>query len=252
MASQQVERLAESHRVLQVRLRAGVNRNVVTLLRDLFDTANADRTWPAIRASLAATARQQHSVSAALANTYYAQARAQADVPGSYVPVTPADLAEELLRVVLDATGIAAFKKAIRLGKSREEALQLAGVSLSGAIARLVLSGGRDAILRNVREDSRAVGWARITDKDPCAWCSMLAGRGPVYRTKGTASFPAHDHCACQAAVAFSRDEAWLQHSKDLYEQWQQATKGYSGADARRAWRRHWDSRDSGLPSLAN
>lgn len=243
MASPQAERLAEQHRVQQVTLRAGVSRDVVALLRDLFDTANADRTWPAIQSMLAAMARQQHSTSATLANAYYEQARVQAGAPDFYLPVTPASLAEELLKVVLDATGIAAFKRAISLGKSPEEALRIVSVTLSGSVSRMVLSGGRDAILGNVIEDRQAVGWARLTDADPCAFCGMLASRGPVYRSKQTAKFQAHDHCACMPVAAWSRDEAWLEHSRDLYEQWQKVTAGHSGADARRAWRRHWDNR---------
>lgn len=243
MASPQAERLAERHRVQQATLRAGVSRDVVSLLRDLFDTANADRTWPAIRTMLATLTQQQHGTSAQLANAYYGQARTEAHVGGFHIPITPADLAEELLRVVLDSTGIAAFKRAIALGRTPEEALQIAGVTLSGSISRLVLGGGRDAILGNIREDRQAVGWARLTDKDPCAWCSMLASRGPVFRSKKTAGFQAHDHCACMPIVAWSRDEAWLQHSRDLYEQWQKVTAGHSGADARKEWRRYWDNR---------
>lgn len=243
MASPQAERLAEQHRVQQVTLRAGVSRDVARMLRDLFDTQNADRTWPAIRAMLAALAQQQHSTSAQLANAYYGRARDVAEADGFFLPITPAALAEELLKVVLDATGIAAFKRAISLGKTPEEALQIAGVTLSGSISRLILGGGRDAILGNVRQDRQAVGWARLTDKDPCAFCGMLSSRGPVYRSKQTASFQAHDHCACMPVPAWNRDEAWLQHSRDLYEQWQNATAGHSGADARRAWRRHWDNR---------
>jgi hypothetical protein len=243
MASQQAERLAEQHRVQQVTLRAGVSRDVIAVLRDLFDVENADRTWPALRSMLAAMTRQQHATSATIANTYYDQARTEAGASGFYLPVTPADLLEELLQVVLDATGVAAFKRAIALGKTPEEALQIAGVTLSGSISRLVLSGGRDQILGNVRQDRQAVGWARLTDKDPCAFCSMLSSRGPVYRSKQTAGFQAHDHCACMPVPAWNRDEAWLQHSRDLYEQWQKATAGHSGADARRAWRRHWDNR---------
>jgi hypothetical protein len=246
MASPQAERLAEQHRVQQVALRAGVSRDVVALLRDLFDAQNADRTWPAIRSMLAAMAVQQQATSATLATTYYGQARAEADAGGVFIPVTPAALAEELLRVVLDATGIAAFKRAIGLGRTPAEALQIAGVTLSGSVSRLVLSGGRDAILGNVRADRQAVGWARLTDRDPCAFCSMLASRGPVYRSKETAKFAAHDHCACMPVPAWSRDEAWLQHSRDLYEKWQKATEGLSGADARRQWRRYWDNREGG------
>lgn len=243
MASPQAERLAEQHRVQQVTLRAGVANDVIALLRDLFDVGNADRTWPAIRSMLSAIARQQNATSATLANTYYGQARSEAAVSGSFLPITPAALAEELLKVVLDATGIAAFKRAISLGKTPEEALQIAGVTLSGSVSRLVLSGGRDAIIGNVREDRQALGWARLTDAHPCAFCAMLASRGPVYRSKQTAKFEAHDHCACMPVAAWSRDEAWLQHSRDLSQQWQEITQGHSGADARRAWRRHWDNR---------
>jgi hypothetical protein len=244
MASPQAERLAERHRVQQVALRAGVSRDVLTLLRDLFDTENADRTWPAIQAMLAALARQQHATSAALATAYYEQARVEAEAPGFYLPVTPAALAEELLKVVLDSTGIAAFKRAISLGKTPEEALRVTGVMLAGSVSRLALNGGRDAILGNVREDRQAVGWARLTDRDPCAFCSMLSSRGPVYRSKRTAQFQAHDHCACMPVPAWNRDEAWLQHSRDLYAKWQEVTQGHSGANARREWRRYWDDRE--------
>lgn len=244
MASRQVEQLAEQHRRQQVALRAAASRDVVAVTRDLFDTADADRTWPALRSMLAAMVRQQNTVSAALADGYYRQAREQADPGGVFTPSTPVDLAEALLQAVLDSTGLAAFKRAIGLGRTPEEALRVAAVSLSGAISRLILNGGRDAILGNIGRDDQAVGWARITDKDPCAWCSMLAGRGPVYRSKEKAGFPAHDHCSCMPAVAFSRDEAWLQNSRDLYERWQKVTEGRSGDDARREWRRYWDNRN--------
>lgn len=243
MASQQVEQLAGRHRRQQAALRAGVSRDLIALLTTYFDTGDADRTWPHLRQVLAAQIQQQNRTSAALADGYYGQARTAAGVGGFFIPATPADLAAELLNVVLDSTGLAVFKRAISLGKTPEEALKLAGVTLSGSGSRLVLNGGRDQIIRNVGRDEDAVGWARITDKDPCAFCAMLAGRGPVYKSRKSAEFPAHDHCACMPAVVFSRDEAWLQNSRDLADQWQKVTEGHSGADARREWRRHWDNR---------
>lgn len=248
MASPQAERLAEQHRRQQVALRAGLSREIIALLSALFDTANADRVWPQIRAALAALIQQRHRTSAVLAGAYYGQARAEAGVSSSFIPITPADLAAELLNVALDATGIAVFKRAVLLGRTPEEALRTAGVTLSGAGSRLALNGGRDAIRGNVDADERAVGWARLTDAHPCAFCAMLASRGPVYRSRQTAEFHAHDHCACMPAPAWSRDEAWLAHSRDLYDQWQNVTAGLSGADARKAWRRHWDTSNASAP----
>jgi hypothetical protein len=110
----------------------------------------------------------------------------------------------------------------------------------------------------SVLEDEEALGWARISDGDPCSWCAMLVSRGAVYKSGATAGDVRyggtryHDHDGCQAVPVFSYDSPYEQAAEELYEQWRRITEGTSGAEARRVWRRYWDSRNTEeAPSLA-
>lgn len=106
-------------------------------------------------------------------------------------------------------------------------------------------------------------GWARVpTGRETCGFCWMLASRGPVYRSSGTAgargtqqsvvmktadgSFGKadmnqwHPNCDCKVVPVFRLDE-W--DGKDKYEAakklWEDEIKGrYSGRDALNAFRR--------------
>jgi hypothetical protein len=142
-----------------------------------------------------------------------------------------------------DSTGVGAFLHAIKTGQTVERARNNAGVRLSGATSKLVLDVGRQTVQQAVLDDFEALGWARVTDAKPCAFCALLASRGPVYKSERTAAFQAHNHCACMPAAVFSHDEAWLGNAEELQQQWYQATQGHSGKAAIRAWRQYWDSK---------
>lgn len=235
--------LAERYRVQQATLRALVVRDVLKLWLRLFDPAKARNSWPALRLALTALVRDRASMSAALATRYYADSRALAGVPGRFNAVPSPLPAPQLIDGTADSTGVGAFLHAIKTGQPVERARTNAGVQLSGSTSKLVLDAGRQTVQQAVLDDFEALGWARVTDAKPCAWCAMLSGRGPVYKSEQTASFQAHDHCACMAAAVFSRDEAWLGNAEELQQQWDQATLGLSGKDALTAWRQHWEGR---------
>lgn len=90
---------------------------------------------------------------------------------------------------------------------------------LAGATQRYVHSAARRTITDNAfREDVR---WARHAQPDACAFCRMLATRGPDYRTKATASKVGasgrvrgsrasgddyHDDCGCVPVPVRSSD----------------------------------------------
>lgn len=64
---------------------------------------------------------------------------------------------------------------------------------------------------RSSRRRPRGVvlGWARVlAGETNCAFCAMLASRGPVYHSEGTASFDAHDGCDCGATLVV-KGERW-------------------------------------------
>lgn len=127
-------------------------------------------------------------------------------------------------------------------------------VEASGAAARQVRAGERQALLRTVAADSRMQGWIRVTDADPCAFCAMLASRGPVYkrntfsrsdpRFTGPGTAKVHDHCACSIEPVYSSDTEWPGVGKQMQELWNDHIRGkYSGRDALNAWRRLYEAR---------
>lgn len=59
----------------------------------------------------------------------------------------------------------------------------------------------RDTITSNTRRDPSARGWRRESGGG-CKFCTLLAGRGAIYRAE-TARFAAHPHCDCTAVPVF-------------------------------------------------
>ena len=78
--------------------------------------------------------------------------------------------------------------------------------ALLGVSDRLIKQAGRDTIAFNVDRDARA-SYARVPRGDTCAFCLMLASRGPVYGSKRSAGEgnKYHSDCDC-VAVPIYRD----------------------------------------------
>lgn len=157
------------------------------------------------------------------------------------IPELDTGKADRAAKVSLIVTGPVNQKAKIARGKSPEQANREALAEASGAASRHVLTGGRQSLLTLVEGDMQALGWARVTDGDPCAFCAMLASRGPVYRTEVSAGFQAHDHCACTAEPVYSRQAPWPGRGAEFRRLYRQATQGYSGRDAINAFRRAYE-----------
>ncbi len=228
---------------------AQVIRDILQLWLWMFDPRQARRSWPAVKTAVAELVHNRRFVAQHMAQQYYAQARTAAGAAGAFTAagVPPVDAA--VLSGTLDSTGPWTFLRGIQAGKPPQQALEGAGVRLAGAASRLVLQAERDVVIKAVRADPEAIGWARVTAANPCSFCAMLASRGFAYKTEQAAGFLAHDHCSCVAVAGFSEDDANLLYSKDLQQAWWRVTKGLSGADARRAWRRWWDANGKQIPA---
>ncbi|GAA2108141.1 Hint domain-containing protein [Streptomyces synnematoformans] len=199
--------LALAFRRRQALLVARMISRVVQAWRDLVDPARVDAAWPSLRALLEAEVRQTRLEAGRDARDAYLQARSDAGIPGTLILPDPPPLAETRLRGTLDVTGPVEFKRAVAAGKTSAQAVDAAAVRLAGSAQYLAAEGGRSVIRDAIDTDERATGWARVTDGDPCAWCAMLASRGPVYKSAGTAGrdqnarfegdgeFKYHDHC---------------------------------------------------------
>lgn len=88
------------------------------------------------------------------------------------------------------------------------------------------------------------IGWARIlTGAESCGFCSMLASRGPVYRSEQTASRIGgsqkafHDRCDCEC-VLVREDEDWVGQEafEELEKLWIAATLTTSGKASLKAF----------------
>lgn len=244
---------AQSFRRTQALLAAQMARQILRVWRDLMNPAKIDASWPAVRAALMPIVQQARTQSAALAGAAYMDARRTAGVPdGDFDPEGPLQLAIARLESSLDVTGPVEFKKAIAAGRSPQQAMDAAAVRMVGSTQYLALEGGRSVINKSVDADEMATGWSRVTDADPCAWCAMLASRGPVYKSAKTAGDPRqggnryHDACACQAWPAFTLDEPFIGVAEKLYDDWLRETRGSGGKHAVNAFRRWWEAEGRG------
>lgn len=109
---------------------------------------------------------------------------------------------------------------------------------LAGATQRYVTNAARDTITENA--DAEGVRWARHAQPDACAFCRLLATRGPDYLTKESASVVGasgrvrgsrkqgesyHDDCGCvpvpvRAGDAYTPPEyvaPWTQQYEEAY-----------------------------------
>lgn len=146
---------------------------------------------------------------------------------------------DRAVEISLNVTGPIGQKAKRARGKSVREARDISFVESSGAASRHVLTGGRQSLLTLLQDDPQVQRWVRVTDGDPCAFCAMLAGRGPVYLTEDSAGFRAHDHCACTAEAVYYNDAPWPGRAAEFRRLWDEHIKGrYSGKKALREWER--------------
>ena len=113
---------------------------------------------------------------------------------------------------------------------------------------------GRQAQIDAARHDRRALGYARRLVGDyNCAFCTMLAGRGPVYRSADAALIrhdgrgrnaqatgePFHDRCDCEVVPVFNRAD-W--QGRDQYLELSRLWDEHANSSLQ-DWRRYLDER---------
>lgn len=141
---------------------------------------------------------------------------------------------------------------------------------MSGAAAfQHVADGGRDLIDNVVRHDPVATGYIRVTKDQPCAFCLMLASRGPVYsddsfdksdpRFTGPGEHKVHNGCGCmlQPIYGSKSTKNWTDQARQAEDLWikgdgdpedKRPPTSYSGREAINAFARA--ARRQGLADL--
>jgi hypothetical protein len=217
--------LTRAHHAAQLAVRAGSIANLVKLWRivDPTDLRNTIDTFVEAAVLLAGSGFDE---SAGTAGRYYSLFRrveggARDNLPGRPGVRRPAPSyrADELR-----GASLAGIVGARRSGMSVDAASKRGFVRAAGALVKLVLAGGRQQIITNVRADRTALGWVRVTDGDPCAFCRMLAGRGAVYKTEAGADFVPHDGCGCSAEPVF-KGSTPPEQSAEYAREWSEAQR---------------------------
>lgn len=161
--------------------------------------ADLDRTYPGFAAEVAAVVAANRKVSSGLAAAYLRAFRVASGLSGDVRIVVP-PMAPEQFKTSLRVTSLVAAKKSAARLVDPNVAMTNALTQASGAMARLVLNGGRETVTQTIRGDSDAVGWRRVLGGGGCDFCRLLAGR--VY-PRDNADFDAHGKCGCTSEPVY-------------------------------------------------
>ncbi|MBA9002018.1 VG15 protein [Thermomonospora cellulosilytica] len=235
--------LTRVHRQRQISLAAAVVQDLMQLWRAIVDP-NDPSTWQRFAELAATLIGLRRRDSAGLAADYYRAFRTAEGVDeGAPTVVMAATLAAPTVGEQVRAAGLAGYAGGRRAGQAPEQAARNGLVRATGTATRMVLSGGRTTLVDSVRADRQALGWIRIVDANPCAFCAMLASRGPVYKSARTGGFQAHDHCGCTAEPVYRGSRLPAANAR-LERLWNEVTQGKSGRNALNAFRRHLEGRE--------
>ena len=196
-ATAEGSRLTREHQQAQLRLRAKAIGDW-TKLWPLWDGSGerfrqlADASIPLVR--------NYHRVSGEVALDYYRRLRlAEVVKSRGAVDLKLPEISDGQIAGTLYITGRDMTYRALAAGHSPQAAMQNALVRTAGSMTRLILNGGRDALVRVSEEDGAALGYRRITT-GTCDFCAELASAGVMQ----IPNFSSHDHCGCVAEPAFA------------------------------------------------
>lgn len=112
-----------------------------------------------------------------------------------------------------------------------EQPESMLGFLATEVVSKYVLQPGRDTIVRSAARDGAV--WARVpTGAETCAFCLMLASRGFVYESEGSAGSRSRFHGDCDCAVVpdWSDDPRLDGYNPDaLYAKYQEARSASAG-----------------------
>lgn len=157
----------------------------------------------------------------------------------------------------------ASMKKVSAKGYNTQDGLEAGRNAVSGKATKLVADGGRKVIKDDIDRGNGPVGYARVVDADPCAFCAMLASRGVsytgyladgegLYRTDsfaasnsrfvGKGDFKVHDGCQCTMEPVYKVGGKIRLPGRgdELARNWARVAAGER--DPLKAWQRWWNS----------
>ncbi|WIE54222.1 hypothetical protein [Curtobacterium sp. MCBD17_003] len=254
--------LTEANGVLQLQLAAqaaAVSLNLWDQLQQAhLDASSID--WLAMNTALASKFYDQSVATTSAYISAYRTAEIGTDASPIVTPAFDSALTAQILLVA----GPIRVKNLVASGMSGSAALAAARNGFAGMMRRQVLMGGRETIDLTTSHDQQAIGWRRVSDGNPCAFCAMLCSRGPVYRSRASAGddpvagdgMHFHSHCGCHAEIVYGE---WIptKQEQGFIDTYNQAARQANAAGFARTqesvlprMRANGDFRDS--PSVRN
>lgn len=236
--------LTEAHRLAQSRLAVEATAQMSQFWR-LLQPDRIDETREAWVRAVTAPLEQLRGRSVSLAELYQrAFQLGEIGTLDGYPDSVRVDSNRRALTISMDVTGPIAAKRAIATSPTLDEAMRKAFTQAVGAASRYVLNGGREYIAQSILKNPRSQGYVRVTDGRPCYFCAMLASRGAVYKEQsfdlsdarfaGGGDAKVHDHCTCQIASVYQRDEPMTERQQEWDALWR--SSGGTLNDFRRAY----------------
>ena len=110
------------------------------------------------------------------------------------------------------------------------------------------------SVVENGRRDPKQVRYARVpTGAETCDFCLMLASRGFVYQSEGTASAShCHSSCDCRVTPGWDGMEVEGYDTQAIYDRWQDAIDAKAAERAERRGTTVEEERDKIFRGYAN
>lgn len=227
MATVQEQRdLLASYAAAQSAVRASSMLDMLSLW-SVIDWRDLEATYPRWEAAVTTLIARDRARFEQMAADYLREAHAMAEA-STPLQILTEDMSSQQVRESLRVTSIVELRTQLGLGRTLDAASQAAQVKSAGAALRLARDAAEGSVIRS--SVASGGGWARVASPGACSFCTMLAGRGPIYR-ETTVRFASHDHCHCTAAASFGDDTAAVLD-------YTPSTRRISGADRARV--RDW------------
>lgn len=182
------------------------------------DLENLDAGRAAFQKEIGGVLLRYYELEAETAQRLLAQYRlAELGTPSGPVVRPPMDLAGSIASV--DRAAVVGTKARIAQGVPDTVAFERARREMMAEAHRIMLAGSRGTIIESAAADSRAIGWRRVSDGDPCAFCALLVSRGPAYLSEAKAlknanapsgwvgkygnKDPYHPNCGCSVEPVY-------------------------------------------------
>lgn len=255
----------------------------LALLWPILSYQNLDQTTPVWLHATTLEIEKQFRISEDLAFEYVQAAKwsVEPDSPAleKIRTVFPTDQVQLGMRI----TGPVSVKKAVGEappgGVLADEVMSNARTNSTGAGVKHVMNGGRGEIQQQVeaeyvkamvaesesrgddlvsrRAKRQAIGYARMTDDNPCYFCAVLASQGAVYLKDtsfdqsnsmirdikrngkvvdrrafvGDGNVKVHDHCRCHLRPVFRESDSMDDRANYFLKQWEKFGIGGKGED---------------------